>query len=50
MESRFPGIEAREVTVTAITDGTGMLIHDAAGNKLHLASIWLAPDSPAPRN
>jgi hypothetical protein len=50
MEARFPGIEAREVTITAITDETGMPIHDAAGKNLHLATIWLAPDSPSPRN
>jgi beta-lactamase regulating signal transducer with metallopeptidase domain len=50
VEKRFPGIQAREVTVTAITDAAGEPLHDAAGNNLHLASVWLAPESPLPSN
>lgn len=50
IENRFPGIEAREVTVTAITDDAGEPLHDAAGKNLHLASVWLAPGSPTPGN
>jgi beta-lactamase regulating signal transducer with metallopeptidase domain len=50
IEKLFPGIQAREVTVTAITDATGEPLHDAAGKNLHLTSVWLAPESALPSN
>jgi beta-lactamase regulating signal transducer with metallopeptidase domain len=50
MERRFPGIDAQEVTITEITDDAGEPRHDVAGGNLHMHTIWLAPDSPAPRN
>jgi hypothetical protein len=48
MEARFPGIHAREVTVTPVTNEKGEPVRDAGGKELQLHSIWLTPDSPLP--
>lgn len=50
MERRFPGIDAQEVTITPITDDAGEPLHDVAGGNLQMHTIWLAPNSPAPRD
>jgi hypothetical protein len=48
LESRFPGISTQGITVTPITDDAGEPIRNAAGEALHLYSVWLAPGSPPP--
>jgi hypothetical protein len=50
LERRYPGITTREGTVTSITNDAGEPLRDAADNELHLYSVWLAPDSPSPRD
>lgn len=48
LESRFAGIRTEEITVTPVTDEAGGHVLDADGNAVQLASVWLAPGSPAP--
>jgi len=43
-------VRTREFTVTALTDEQGQPLHDQAGKELQLNTVWLAPDSPAPKN
>jgi hypothetical protein len=48
LESRYPGIRTRGITVTPITDNAGEPVLDNEGKELQLHSVWLAPGSPAP--
>ena len=48
LEARYAGIKTREVTVTPVVDSNNQPVADADGREIHLTSVWLAPDSPAP--
>jgi hypothetical protein len=49
LQQRY-GVRTQEVTVTPLTSENGEPLLDQGGKELQLNALWLAADSPAPRN